>query len=220
MQRGFCIPEHKVPTSPKYERLLLLLVRALMDARGIETQVSADPELGVIEGFVLADGLIVANWLRGPGVWYVDTDAPAVRWRTYQDISNHSGTKSIIASPTAAGRLQAMAGYLDISWTWFSSRCCELAEAGIEGLVHSARGRRSEGRRRSRSERSAGPDRSRHGGRRNPLVSRCQPRQPERRTLGRAPLLLGDVRRCSGKEGEHRRRRDRRLDRPRRSQRQ
>lgn len=136
MRRGFCIPEHKVRASPRYERVLLLLALALMEASGIETQVSTETELGEIEGFVLAEDLIVANWLRGPGVWYVDTDAPAPRWRTYQDLSKVVVTDSIVARPTPAGRLQALAAYLDISWTWFSSRCLELAAAGVDGIVH------------------------------------------------------------------------------------
>jgi transcriptional regulator with XRE-family HTH domain len=136
MRRGFCIPEHEVRTSPLYERVLLLLALALMESCGIEAQVTAEPELGAIEGFVLADDLIVANWLRGAGLWYVDTDAPSSRWTTYRDISNHTATKSIIAQPTPAGRLQAMASYLDIPWTWFATRCREIGTAGVEGLAH------------------------------------------------------------------------------------
>jgi transcriptional regulator with XRE-family HTH domain len=134
--RGFCIPEHKVRASPKYERILLLLAIALMESCGIDALVTPEADLGETEGFVLADDLIVANWLGGPGVWYVDTDAPASRWRTYRDISNHVATTSIIAQSTSVGRLQAMAAYLDIPWTWFATRCRELADAGVDGLAH------------------------------------------------------------------------------------
>jgi hypothetical protein len=136
MRRGFCIPEHEVRTSPRYERVLLLLAMALMEASGIEVQIAGEPELAEIEGFVIADDLIVANWLRGPGLWYVDTDAPSSRWSMYHDISRDAAAKSIVAQPTPVGRLQAMAAYLDISWTWFATRSRELAAAGVDGLAH------------------------------------------------------------------------------------
>jgi hypothetical protein len=122
--------------TPRYERVLLLLAMALMEAHGIEVQIAAEPELAEIEGFVLADDLIVANWLRGPGLWYVDTEAPSSRWSMYHDISRETADKSIIAHPTPAGRLHAMAAYLDIPWTWFANRSAELAATGIDGLAH------------------------------------------------------------------------------------
>ncbi|MEV0792585.1 helix-turn-helix transcriptional regulator [Kribbella sp. NPDC050459] len=136
MRRGFCIPEHEVRASPRYERVLALLAVALMEAHGVEVQISSEPELGEIEGFVVADDLIVANWLRGTGLWYVDTDAPSSRWSAYREIAGHAATKSIIAHPSPAGRLQAMATYLEVPWTWFAARCRELASAGVDGLAH------------------------------------------------------------------------------------
>jgi hypothetical protein len=78
VRRGFRVPEHVVRSSARYERVLLLLAMALMEACDIEVQIVPEPDLGVIEGFVLADKLIVVNWLRGTGLWYVDTDAPLV----------------------------------------------------------------------------------------------------------------------------------------------
>jgi hypothetical protein len=36
MRRGFCIPEHVVRSSARYERVLLLLAMALMESCGIE----------------------------------------------------------------------------------------------------------------------------------------------------------------------------------------
>ncbi|MFI7067062.1 hypothetical protein ACIBL3_39110 [Kribbella sp. NPDC050124] len=136
LRRGFCIPEYEVRASARYERVLLLLAVALMEAVGIEAQVSPEPEFAEIEGFVVADDLIVANWLRGTGLWYVDTDAPSSRWSTYRDIASHAAAKSVIAHPTPSGRLQAMAAYLDIPWGWFAGRCRELAAVGVDGLAH------------------------------------------------------------------------------------
>ncbi|TCO28090.1 hypothetical protein EV652_10672 [Kribbella steppae] len=136
MRRGFCIPEHEVRSSARYERVLLLLAVALMEACGIEAQVVSEADLGEIEGFVLADDLIVANWLRGAGLWYVDTDAPSSRWATYRDVSNHTASKSVIDQPTSAGRIEALAAYLDVPWAWLATRCRELAAEGVDGLVH------------------------------------------------------------------------------------
>ncbi|WP_133805969.1 XRE family transcriptional regulator [Kribbella caucasensis] len=135
-QRAFCVPEHAVRTSPKYERVLLLLAMALMEAFGIEVLVTPDPELSEIEGFVLADDVIVASWLRGPSLWYVDAGAPPSRRATYSAIADQLSADSIISQPTAFRRLQAAAAYLDIPWTWFATRCRELAAVGVDGLAH------------------------------------------------------------------------------------
>lgn len=53
----------------------------------------------------------------------------------YVDVAKRSASQSIIAQPTPARRLEAMAGYLDIPWPWFRRRCQELALSGIEGLA-------------------------------------------------------------------------------------
>ena len=136
VRRGFCVPEHEVRSSARHEWVLLLLAVALMEACEIEVQIVSEPDLGEIEGFVLADKLIVANWLRGTAHWYVDTDAPSSRWAAYRDIAKHTAEKSVIAQPTSAGPLQAMAVYLALPWTWLATRCRELAAVGIDGLAH------------------------------------------------------------------------------------
>ena len=135
-RRGFCIPAHEVLSSPQYERVLLLLAMALMEAFAIRVELSAEPQLGEIEGFVLADDVIVANWLRAPGLWYVDAGAPPSRWSTYREITGHLAAESVATQSTAAGRLEALAGYLNISWGWFRKRCQELALLGVDGFAH------------------------------------------------------------------------------------
>ena len=64
LARMFCIPQHAVTSSPLYERILLLLAIALMEATGIKVQVCDDPAYSDIEGFVLGgqDQAIIANW--------------------------------------------------------------------------------------------------------------------------------------------------------------
>ena len=68
-------------------RKVAFVAIALILACGIEAQIAADPDLGEIEGFALADDLIVANWLRGAGLWCVDPDAPSSRGAAYREIS-------------------------------------------------------------------------------------------------------------------------------------
>ncbi len=84
MRRGFCIPEGEVEASPGYERVLLLLAMALMEAFDIQVELSAEPEHAQVEGFVLADQAIVANWLGSPGLWCVEARAPTARVSTYR----------------------------------------------------------------------------------------------------------------------------------------
>ncbi|WP_432887854.1 hypothetical protein ACQPYH_06180 [Kribbella sp. CA-245084] len=77
MRRGLCISEADVADSPRYERVLLLLAMALMEAFGITVVLS--PEHATVEGFVLGNEAIVANWLGGSGLWHVDASAPPSR---------------------------------------------------------------------------------------------------------------------------------------------
>ncbi|WP_460666385.1 hypothetical protein [Kribbella swartbergensis] len=136
MRRGFCISEEDVAASPKYERVMLLLAMALMEAFGIKVQVSSEAEHGSVEGFVLGNDAIVANWLGGSGLWYVDASAPPSRRSEYQDISDRLASDSLVDQQTSARRLAAIASYLDVPWEWFSRRCQELATAGVDDIAH------------------------------------------------------------------------------------
>lgn len=136
MRRGFCIPESEVETSPGYERVMLLFAMALMEAFGITVELSPEPEHAEVEGFVLANQAIVANWLGGSGLWYVDASAPPSRLSEYRDIEGQLAGESLIAQPTSARRLAAMAGYLNVSWQWFFRPCEELAVGGIDDIAH------------------------------------------------------------------------------------
>jgi hypothetical protein len=136
MRRGFCIPPDEVAASPRYERVMLLLAMALMEAFGITVELSNEPEHAEVEGFVLANDAIVANWLGGSGLWYVDASAPPSRKSAYRDIAGQLAAESLIAQATSARRLGAMASYLDVPWQWFFRRCEELAAAGIDDIAH------------------------------------------------------------------------------------
>src|SRR4030095_8934837 len=84
--RAFCIPEDAVRQSQPFERILLFLAVALMESFGIEVHITAEPEYGSVEGFVVAptQQAIIANWGRGDGMWHVDLTgrASAVRQGT------------------------------------------------------------------------------------------------------------------------------------------
>jgi transcriptional regulator with XRE-family HTH domain len=136
MRRGFCVPESEVAASPRYERVLLLLAMALMEAFGIRVEVSSESELGCIEGFVVADEAIVADWLRASGLWYVDVGAPPSRQSSYRDIAGHLAAESVTDRATPVGRLEAIAEYLNVPWGWFRMRCEELAAAGVDDIAH------------------------------------------------------------------------------------
>ncbi|MFI5734982.1 hypothetical protein ACIA49_33025 [Kribbella sp. NPDC051587] len=135
-RRGFCIPESEVEASPSFERVMLLLSMALMEAFGIRVQISAEPDHGEVEGFVLADRAIVANWLGSPGLWCVEASASASRLTTYRQISEQVGAESLLTQETPLGRLAAAAEYLRVPWEWFRRRCGELAAVGVDDICH------------------------------------------------------------------------------------
>ncbi|MEV0291146.1 hypothetical protein AB0H36_44045 [Kribbella sp. NPDC050820] len=135
-RRGFCIPESEVAASPRYERVVLLLTMALVEAFGITVQVSAEPDHADVESFVLADDAIVADWLGSSGLWYVDVGAPPPRMSIYREIDNHLSAKPMAPQTTSAGRLEAIADYLDVPWPWFRNRCEQLAASGVDDIAH------------------------------------------------------------------------------------
>ncbi|TCC38875.1 XRE family transcriptional regulator [Kribbella speibonae] len=136
MRRGFCITEADVAESPTYERVLLLLAAALMEAFGITVAVSAEPEHAQVEGFVLADDAIVANWLGGSGLWYVDASAPPSHRALFRELSDQVSANSVVGEDSAGRRLEALASYLNVPWQWFLMRCQELAVAGVDDIAH------------------------------------------------------------------------------------
>ncbi|WP_327129651.1 helix-turn-helix domain-containing protein [Streptomyces sp. NBC_01727] len=137
--RAFCIPEGVVRSSPRHERILLFLSMALMEAMGIHTQVTTDPSYEAVEGFVVAPDreAVIANWVRGEGMWHVDVTARSSIVRDCTNSAQDVNAHSVTAAPTAAGRLRALAHYLDLPWAWLVQRCAHLARAGSSGLVQS-----------------------------------------------------------------------------------
>ncbi|MCX4429254.1 helix-turn-helix domain-containing protein [Streptomyces mirabilis] len=137
--RAFCIPEDVVRSSPRYERILLFLAVALMESLGIHAQFTTDPAYEAVEGFVVAPDkeAVIANWVRGDGMWHVDVTARASVVREFTIAARDVDADSITAAPTPAGRLRALAQYLELPWSWLIERCGQLARHGSSGLIQS-----------------------------------------------------------------------------------
>ncbi|GGV51321.1 helix-turn-helix domain-containing protein [Streptomyces spectabilis] len=135
--RAFCIPEGVVRSSPRHERILLFLAVALMESLGIHAQFTADPSYEAVEGFVVAPDreAVIANWVRGDGMWHVDVTARSSVVRDFTTAAQEVNAHSITSAPTAAARLRSLAQYLDLPWAWLIRRCAQLARAGSSGLV-------------------------------------------------------------------------------------
>jgi hypothetical protein len=123
--------------SPLFERILLLLAAALMEATGIHVKVCDDPAYSEVEGFVLGghDRAIIANWVRGEGIWHVDTARHASVLSDFCEAAGHASAHSVIDGASPGERLRALAGYLDVDWEWLQRRCRSLAHAGTAGLL-------------------------------------------------------------------------------------
>jgi hypothetical protein len=134
--RAFCVPEAAVRASEPYERILLFLTVAMMEMHGIKVWLSTEPEYEQVEGFVLSrDRAIVANWVREEAVWRVGTTSARRDVAPYQEAIGQARAHSLIDGPTPTARLQALAAYLDLDWTWLSGRCHTLAEEGITSML-------------------------------------------------------------------------------------
>ncbi len=135
--RAFCIPEEAVRVSPRWERVMLFLAVSLMESFGIQARVTADPEYATVEGFVAAPGkkAIIANWVGGDSLWHVDTTTRTSTIRELTDIIGAVGAHSIIEAPTAQGRLQAFAAFLELDWAWLRRRCAAMSRHGAAGLI-------------------------------------------------------------------------------------
>jgi hypothetical protein len=119
-----------------YERILLFLTVALMEMYGVKVWLTTEPEYQEVEGFVLArNQAILANWVREESVWRVGTTTARRDVAPYKEAIGHARAHSLIDGPTPKARLQALAAYLDLDWTWLSGRCHALAEEGITSML-------------------------------------------------------------------------------------
>jgi Helix-turn-helix domain len=137
MTRTFCIPEATVIDSPLAERVLLLLVLALMESFDIRSHVTIEPEYAAVDGFAL-DGsrqAIVANWVGADGIWSVDITSSRSAVREYADANSYVRTHAVAPGVTPAERLRAFADFLGLDWNKIINRCADLATYGLAGIA-------------------------------------------------------------------------------------
>ncbi len=135
--RTFCVPERVVRDSPRHERILMFLAVALMESLGIHTQFTGDPAYERVEGFVVSPNreAVIANWVRGEGIWHVDVTARRSVVRELTGVAGDVADRSILKAATPAARLRLLADYLDLPWAWLVARCESLASIGATGLI-------------------------------------------------------------------------------------
>jgi hypothetical protein len=137
--RAFCVPEGVVNASPRHERILLFLAVALMESLGIEAQFLTDAAYEAVEGFVVApqQEAIIANWVRGDGMWHVDVTGRSSIVREFSSAASDAAADTILSGPDPVTRLRALASYLDLPWAWLVQRCAEVGRRGTSGLIRS-----------------------------------------------------------------------------------
>ena len=108
-----------------------------MEATGIRVQVCADPAYSDVEGFVLGgpNQAIIANWVRGEGIWHVETARRPSVLSDFREASGYARAHSVIDAPSPAGRLRTLAAYLGVDWAWLRARCQQLSHAGTTALL-------------------------------------------------------------------------------------
>jgi transcriptional regulator with XRE-family HTH domain len=137
LTRGLCVPPSTVVDSSRSERILLLLALALMESFNIAVNVTAESEYVPIPGFVF-DGsrqAIVANWVGTEGVWQVDVSDSRSQAREFADVARYASVRAVNRADTPVGRLQALAGYLDLDWSWLVRRCGAIGDYGSAGIA-------------------------------------------------------------------------------------
>jgi hypothetical protein len=137
LTRAFCIPEEAVKGSETYERVPLFLALALMELSGITVRVCTEPDYGDVDGFVMIPGqrAITANWGRSEAVWNVDTTDQRATVAEYADAFAHANAHTILSGEDPGLRLRALAGYLELDWSWLLVRCRELGALGLAGMI-------------------------------------------------------------------------------------
>ena len=137
LSRMFCIPSSAVSSSPLFERILLFLAIALMEAVGIQVKICDDAAYSSTEGFVLGgpSQAIIANWVRGEGIWHVDMARRTSVLADFREAAGFADAHSIVQGHTPAARLRAVANYLGLDWSWLQRRCRQLAQVGTADLI-------------------------------------------------------------------------------------
>ncbi|WP_372407535.1 helix-turn-helix domain-containing protein [Streptomyces luteireticuli] len=135
--RAFCVPRWAVDTSPAYERILLFLTLALMEAYGVTTWLVDESDLQRTDGFVLVPGrkAAIATWVRTETVAQTKLTSGRQTLRTFTDITRHAQAHSVTAAGSPGERLVATAEYLGLDSGWLTRRCRQFAAGGTRRLA-------------------------------------------------------------------------------------
>ncbi|WP_410874659.1 hypothetical protein [Nocardia sp. A7] len=133
--RVFCIPPDAVAASKRAERVLMLLAAALIESVDITVVVCSEPEYTATHGFVLDPGrrAIVASWANTDHV-RVDVTDHRPTLREYSDATGWARAHTVLAAAEPGQRLRHLADYLELDWTWVTTRAREFADTGAAGL--------------------------------------------------------------------------------------
>ncbi len=136
--RVFCVPEAATARTERYERVLLLLAIALMERHGIRVRLVTEPAYAAMDGVAFIPGrkAVVANWVRtGEALWAASTISGRGDLRSYGTAFGDAEQIDILTASDPKGRLEELARFLDIDWTWVTTRCRAVAEHGVSHLV-------------------------------------------------------------------------------------
>ncbi len=136
---ALCVPESAVHGSEPYERLLLLLMVALMESYGLTVWVCTQEDYARLPEFHLASDrrVIVADWLGADAVWNVESIDGSGATDAFTQAIKHAQTGTIASGATPAERIHAFADYLGLGQDWgrLVERCRELGSYGTAGLL-------------------------------------------------------------------------------------
>ncbi|NNH71016.1 hypothetical protein HLB23_14275 [Nocardia uniformis] len=135
--RAFCIPVDTVAASSVPERVLMQLTVTLIESFGIRVFVCTEPEYTAVPGFVLdADRrAIVASWLNTDDIWQVDLTDNRPTLTEFADAVGWARAHSILTPQTSYQRLQQLAEYQRLDWSWLMRRSREFANYGGAGFT-------------------------------------------------------------------------------------
>ncbi|MFF4966193.1 hypothetical protein [Streptomyces sp. NPDC001037] len=133
----FCVPESAIKSSEPYERLLFLLLLALMESYGIDVWVCPEGGYVDMQEFVLVPGshALIVDWMSPDAVWHVESTENRGVMRVRSEALGDARTRSVTTGRSPQERLRQAAEYLQCNWIQLVGRCRELSTYGTFGLL-------------------------------------------------------------------------------------
>ncbi|MBO1329917.1 hypothetical protein [Streptomyces sp. VRA16 Mangrove soil] len=136
-RRVVVLPDTAVEEADTHERILMFLTVALMEAHSVPTWVCGDADHSGRSAFVLQpdEQVVVADWQGEDHLWHTDALHARGDLHAYADVLQRAHDSALTVSESPRERLLALADHLELDWTWLTSRCRELADYGLSGLL-------------------------------------------------------------------------------------